>query len=106
MRPLSKSRRNHATLSACAVVALLYLGSLAACGGPQHVDPACVDDYNECINACAYQCDQGSTPLGPPYSDSTETVDTWDFGCQGCTSRCDDLADRCEERVQGQMPGE
>jgi hypothetical protein len=106
MKPLSKRLWNRTTLSACAVVALLSLVFLAACSGPQHVHPACVDDYNECINGCAYQCDQGATTLGPPYSDGTETVDTWDFGCQACTSRCDDLADRCEERVEGLPPAE
>lgn len=45
-----------------------------ACGGPQYVSDACRDDYDECINACACECEDTTIVTGPAsLNDENET---------------------------------
>ena len=75
-------------------LAVILVALTMSCSGPQYVHPDCRDSYDECVNMCAYQCDQGVDPLGPELDD---TSNTWGSGCQSCLDTCASVARACSD---------
>lgn len=74
-------------------------GLVVACSGPQYVTEECRDEYDECINVCAYECEDTPLITGPASLDEeNQTFDNWDSACDLCVNRCGEAAERCAER--------
>ncbi len=70
---------------------------LMSCSGPQWVHEDCREGYDECVNLCSYQCDQGVDPLGPTPDETSNANDTWGSGCQTCLDSCASVARACSD---------
>ncbi len=79
------------------ILAVILVALSINCSGPQYVHPECRDGYDECVNLCAYQCDQGVDPLGPEVDEISNTNDTWGSGCQSCLDTCASIARACSD---------